>query len=135
MPALELSASEWLTIISHVKKWVTNLLRAKEIRKRESKDALRAVINAVRETRLYLRSIREEHKKSIDKEGQLSSLWTDLSFKLDDIKLSNLCERCSMMGRYWTDPALFDDESLNTAQDRLFDIEHIAHEGLDEIEK
>jgi hypothetical protein len=30
---------------------------------------------------------------------------------------------------------LFDDESLNTAQDRLLDIERIAQEGLDEIEE
>ena len=135
MPVLELSASEWLTIITHVKKWVTNLLRAKEKRKRESKDALRAIIRAAQETWLYLRDLRQGGSKSIDKEGSLSLLWTELSFKLDDIGLKSLSERCSMMGRYWADPALFDDESLNTAQDRMFNIEHIAQEGLDEIEK
>ena len=135
MPVLELSASEWLKIISHVKKWVTNLMRAKEIRKQESKDALRTVMKAAHETWLYLRTLREGGTKTIEKEGDLSSLWTELSFKLDDIGLKSLSERCSLMGRYWADPALFDDESLNTAQDRLFDIERIAQEGLDQIEK
>ena len=56
MPALELSVSEWLTIITHVKKWVTNLLRAKEKRKRESKEALRTVIKATsRDSALFAR--------------------------------------------------------------------------------
>jgi len=135
MSVIELSASEWLTIITHVKKWVTNLLRAKEKRKKESKDALRAVIKASRETWLYLRDLRQGGSKSIDKEGALSLLWTELSFKIDDIRLKGLGESCSMMGKYWADPALFDDESLNTAQDRLLDIERIAQEGLDEIEE
>jgi hypothetical protein len=64
MPVVELGVSEWLTIITHVKKWVTNLLRAKSERKKQSKEALRAVIKAVRETTIYLRILREEGQKS-----------------------------------------------------------------------
>ncbi len=133
MPVLELSASEWLTIITHVKKWVTNLLRAKEKRKKESKEALRTVIKATQETRLYLRDIREGGAKTIEKDGELSSLWTELSFKLDDIGLKKVGDKCIDMGRYWADPALFDDASLDSAQTRLLDIEKIAQLCLNEI--
>ena len=76
MPVVELGVSEWLTIITHVKKWVTNLLRAKSERKKQSKEALRAVIRAVRETTIYLRDLREGGQKSIKKERELSLLWT-----------------------------------------------------------
>lgn len=70
MPVVELGVSEWLTIITHIKKWVTNLLRAKSERKKQSKEALRAVIKAVRETTIYLRNLREGGKKSIDREKE-----------------------------------------------------------------
>ena len=133
MPVVELGVSEWLTIITHVKKWVTNLLRAKSERKKQSKEALRAVIRAVRETTIYLRDLREGGKKSIKKERELSLLWTELSFKLDDLGLKKLANRCSLKGRYWADPAAFDKAFLNRADIRLSEIEKLAYASLKEL--
>ncbi|MDH5384651.1 MAG: hypothetical protein OEY18_08090 [Candidatus Aminicenantes bacterium] len=136
MAAVELSVSEWLTIITHVKKWVTNLLRAKSERKRQSKDALRAVIKAVRENTIYLRILREGRQKSIARERKLSLLWTELSFRLEDLGLEKLANRCSIMGRYWADPAVFTQDFLDTADTRrLSDIEKLAYASLKVLKK
>jgi hypothetical protein len=128
-----ISASEWLLIITHAKKWLTNLVRAKAERKKQSKAALRAVITAVRETTIYLRNFRENEVKSIDKERELSLLWTELSFKLKDIGLTELSNRCSLKGRYWADPAAFDEFFLERANIRLKDIERLAETSLSEF--
>ena len=133
MPVVELGVSEWLTIITHVKKWVTNLLRAKSERKKQSKKALRAVIKAVRETTIYLRDLREGGQKSIDRERELSVLWTELSFKLEDLDLKKLAIRCSLKGRYWADPVAFNKAFLNQADIRLSEIEKLAHTSLKEL--
>ena len=133
MPLPEIGASEILSIITHIKKWVTNLLRAKAKRKQQSKDALRAVIKAVRETTIYLRIIRETGKNSIKKERELSLLWTELSFKLEDIRLKKLAERCIILSRYWADPLEFDESFLSKAGKRLSNIEQLAQAGLDGI--
>lgn len=133
MPVVELGVSEWLTIITHVKKWVTNLLRAKSERKKQSKEALRAVIKAVRETTIYLRNLREGGQKSIEKERDLSLLWTELSFKIEDLSLKKLANRCSLKGRYWADPAAFDKAFLYRADIRLSEIEQLAYASLKEL--
>lgn len=133
MPVVELGVNEWLTIITHVKKWVTNLLRAKSERKKQSKEALRAVIRAVRETTIYLRNLREGGQKSIDRERELSLLWTELSFKLEDLGLKKLANRCSLKGRYWADPTAFNKNFLNQADIRLTDIEQLAYASLKEF--
>lgn len=133
MPVVELGVNEWLTIITHVKKWVTNLLRAKSERKKQSKEALRAVIRAIRETTIYLRDLREGGQKSIDRERELSFLWTELSFKLEDLGLKKLANRCDLKGRYWADPATFNKIFLNLADIRLSDIEQLVYGSLKEF--
>ena len=123
MPAVLLSVSEWVTIITHVKKWVTNLVRAKSERKRQSKEALRAVIKAVRETTIYLRMLRDGRSQSIAIEKKLSLLWTELSFRIEDLELKKLANRCSILGRYWVDPAAFTKDFLDSVDiDHLLDI-------------
>lgn len=123
-----------LTILSHVKKWVTNLLRARTERKRQSKKALRAVIEAVRETKIYLRGLREGEEKSIKEEKKLSKLWTDLSFELKDLGLTKLADRCNIKGSYWADPTEFDKDFLDSAGNRLEDIEQLAEASLEALE-
>jgi hypothetical protein len=136
MSAVALSLSEWLTIVTHIKRWVTNLLRAKSERKRQSKEALRAVIKAVRESMIYLRILREGRPKSIARERKLSLLWTELSFKVEDLGLEKLSSRCSIMGRFWADPAAFAADFLNSADiRRLEDIEKIAYTSLKELKR
>jgi len=136
MQAVVLSLGEWIAIITHVKKWVTNLLRAKSERKKQSKEALRTVIKAVRETTIYLRMLREERPKSIAREKKLSLLWTELSFRLEDLGLKKLAHRCSILGRYWADPEAFTKNFLDSADiGRLLDIEKLAYASLKELKK
>ena len=123
MTGIELSASDFLSLLTHVKQWVGNLLRASKDRKKESKEALRSVIRAVRETEVYIRHLKEGGEKSIKTEKELSLLWTNLSFSLEDLKLDKLSRRCSIKGKYWADPSKFDKELLNKAGTRLSDIE------------
>jgi hypothetical protein len=134
MPVVGLSASDWMTIFTHIKKWVTNLLRARTERKRQSKKALRAVIKAVRQTKPYLSMLRQGGKKSIDKEEKLSMLWTNLSFELKDLSLTKLADRCNIKGSYWADPTEFDEDFLDRAGNRLKDIEKLAEESLKDLE-
>ena len=135
MPLAELGAKELLTIITHVKQWVANLRRAKQQRKQESKRALRAVISAVRETTVYLRSLKEGGKKSIEKEERLSLKWTQLAFELEDLGLNKLASRCSIKGRYRANPAEFDPDFLERVGMRLSDIEQLAQKSLKELGK
>ena len=135
MPLAELSAKELLSIITHVKQWVGNLRRAKQQRKLESKQALRAVISVVRETTVYLRSLEEGREKSIEKEERLSLSWTQLAFALEDLELNKLAGRCSIKGRYWANPADYDQNFLKRAGMRLADIERMAQASLKELGK
>ncbi len=134
MPLAELSAKELLSIITHVKQWVGNLRRAKQQRKQESKKALRAVISVVRETTVYLRSLKEGGKKSIAKEERLSLKWTQLGFELEDLGLDKLASRCNIKGRYWANPGDFDQDFLARTGMRLNDIETLAQKSLAELD-
>jgi len=133
MPGIELTAVEWLGLLTHVKRWVSNLLRARKGRKAESKKALRSVIRAVRETEIYIRQLKEGGKKSIKTEKELSLLWTDLSFMLKDLKLEKLAKRCQIKGKYWADPSRYDSDFLNKAGTKLPEVESVALLALKEI--
>ncbi len=133
MSVVGLSIIDILKIITHIKKWVTNLLRAKEKRKEQSKAALEAVILAVRKTKFYLSSLQRNVKKSIENERELMLLWTEVSFKTRKIKLKELANRCNDLGKYWANPSDFSKDFLSTAGNRLSDIERIAETILDQI--
>lgn len=135
MTGIELSVADWLTLLSHLKKWLSNLSRAGEARKQASKQALREVIKAVRETTVYMRSPREGGDKSIDRERQLSLLWTELAFQLEDLGLHKLAKRCHITGQYWADPESLDEDFLKEAGARLTDIERLAHTSLNSLKK
>jgi hypothetical protein len=133
MPVTPLGPKEWLFLITHVKQWVSNLRRAKRERKEASKEALRAVIVAVRATTVYLRSLGEGHRKSFEKEERLAREWTELAFKLEDIGLHKLAKRCSIRGMYWANPNEYTEEFLEKAGVRLDDIERAARASLLEL--
>jgi hypothetical protein len=110
MAPIDLGPQEWLSLITHVKRWLGNLLRARAQRKQQSTESLRVVVIAVRKTTIYLRHLREGSKRSRRLESELALLWTDLAFAVEDIGLDALAKRCNISGRYWADPADFDDE-------------------------
>jgi len=134
MTGIEISANDWLGLLTHVKQWLGNLVRAGKERKTESKEALRSVVLAVRETEIYVRHLNEDGKKSIKTERALSLQWTNLSFRLEDIKLNKLAKRCRLKGMYWADPAKFSSEFLDKAGTKLSDIEKLALLALREID-
>ncbi len=133
MPVVPLGPSDYLIIITHVKRWVTNLLRAKKERKIKSKEALRAVILAVRMTTSYLSFIEKGGQEHFEKESELSLLWTKLFFKLVDLKLEKLATRCKIVGKKWANHGDFDEDFLKTAENRLSKIEEFAESILMEL--
>ena len=130
MPGNALSAGEWLALLTHLKKWVSNLRRAKAARRDASRKALRAVIIAVRETTVYPRSLRQGLPGSLGREERLAVRWTNLAFELEDLGLTQLAGRCSIKGRYWADPEAFDRSFLERAGVRLADVERLAQANL-----
>ena len=116
---IELTAKEWLSLLTHLKKWMSNLRRASKQRKLASKKALRDVIKAVRKTTVYTRSLKHTKKASLKQETELALLWTDLSFTLADLGLSKLSKRCHIKGIYWSDPSQLDNDFLEELQGLL----------------
>ena len=133
MTGIELTAGEWLSLLTHIKKWLSNLQRAKQPRKVASKAALQDVIKAARKSMIYDRHIREGGDKSLQKETDLVILWTDLSFKLNDLGLLKLAKRCHIKGVYEADPTSLDKDFVEKAGVRLADIERLAKLSLQEL--
>ena len=122
-------------LVKHLKQWLTNLRRAGEARKRQSIDALRAVIVAARATRVYLRRLGDSEPADHAEEARLSRRWTELGFVLKDLGLGALAKRCDVSGRYWSDPAQFDADFLERADVGLERMEKLARQTLAEVER
>ena len=132
--ALITDISLW-ALIKHLGQWLTNLRRAGNERKRQSIEALRAVIVAARQTRAYLRKLRDTAKQDHAQEAKLAQQWTDLGFVLNDLGLGRLAKRCDITGRYWADPQQFEREFLDKADVGLARMEQLARQMVAEIER
>ncbi len=117
-------------LVRHAGNWLGNLRRAGKARLVQSRQALRGVIVAARRTRAYLRSVEETGRKNHAREAELSALWSELGFALEDLGLSKLAKRCDITGRYWSDPRTFDEAFLDKADIGLERMERIALELL-----
>ena len=122
-------------LVKHLKQWLVNLKKAGKARKTESIDALRAVIVAARQTSAYVRRLNDIGQQDHAEEANLTAMWTELSFKLADLKLSKLAKRCDIKGRYWANPAQFDAEFLQKADAGLETMERLARQMVAEIER
>jgi len=122
-------------LVKHLKQWLVNLRNAGQARKTESIDALRAVIVAARQTSAYVRRLNELGQQDHAEEANLTAMWTELSFKLADLKLSKLAKRCDIKGRYWANPTQFDAEFLEKADIGLERMEQLARQMVAEIER
>lgn len=130
---LEVSSTVLWETVKHTFRWIINLKNAKIKRKKESIDALRAVILAVRKTSTYLRQIKDTGNKSYDKETELAYLWTELSFSLHDVGLFALAEKCNLKGKHWSDPDNFDMHLVNKTDISLEKIENLANSIINDI--
>ncbi len=120
-------------LIKHAGRWVSNLKRAKDDRKKESVAALRKVIVAARRTAVYMRQLKETGKKSHRTEAELSVLWTELGFALEDLGIDKLAKRCRIKGMQWARPEKMDKKFLEKADVGLERMEQLANEVLREI--
>lgn len=130
---MPVSEKGWELLFSHLIKWLSNLRRAKEQRKKDSITALRDVIKVVRRTAIYMRSAPEDNKRLVKEEQELSVLWTDLSFKLQDLGLVKLAKRCEIRGAQWAHPSRYDEEFMKKADASLESVEKLARLTLNEI--
>lgn len=122
-------------LLRHLGRWLGNLRRAGETRKRESIAALRAVIVAARQTQVYMRQLEQSGRQDHIVEARLTELWTELGFRLGDLGLGQLAKRCDIKGNYWADPARFNPEFLHKADVGLARMEQLARQMVAEIEK
>jgi len=121
-------------LFRHLKSWLTNLQRAGDARKRESVEALRAVVVAARHTQTYLRRLRDHGEQDHTEEARLASMWTELGFRLGDLELTSLAKRCDISGRYWADPDQFEEDFLRKADIGLARMEQLARQMIAQIE-
>lgn len=127
------SVSLW-ELIKHVMSWLSNLKRANESRKKESISALRKVVLASRKTAVYIRKLNQDKVRNIDEEGELSLLWTELGFELEDLGLSKLSERCYLKGKHWENPETKNTKLLEKGDLSLDKIEAMATQLIREIQ-
>ncbi|KFZ32131.1 hypothetical protein IDSA_05560 [Pseudidiomarina salinarum] len=132
MVDLVTSVSLW-ELVKHAGSWVVNLKRASTARKKESVNALRQVILAAQETSVYVRQINETGRKDHKTEAELSKAWTELSFRLEDLGIEALAQRCRMKGKHWAAPGQFESAELEKADIGLEKMESLASEILSEI--
>ena len=122
-------------ILKHTKSWLTNLGRASDERKELSVRAVRNVITALRETAVYIRSMKDTGNRNHDTESHLSVLWTELSFALQDIGINKLAKRCQIKGKHWANPNHYDQDFLQKADISLESMEKLANEILVQINR
>ena len=115
----------WRELLAHLGRWLANLARASQARKETSRLALQGVVQAVRQTHVYQRMLRQQ-PRDFSREEQLAMRWTELSFALDDLQLGALAKRCRITGRYWADPDSLDAAFIDAAGARLEQIERQA---------
>jgi len=137
---VELTAGDWLSLIKHVKQWLSNLGRAKKERKLQSKKALRAVLLAVRETERYVTDLNDGQSHSRDREREISYLWSSLAFDLEDLRIEKLAKICRIKGKYWATrkqngQSVFTSDFLNKAGTRLSDVEKTVNVTLRTLAK
>lgn len=120
-------------LAKHASSWLTNLKRAKKARKQESVVALRRVVIAARKTAVYLRQLRDTGKRHHPTEADLTTLWTELGFALEDLGIEKLAKRCRISGKYWADPEDMDPVFLDKADIGLTRMERLAEALLQEI--
>lgn len=121
-------------LTTHIIKWVTNLKRAGDLRKNESRPSLERVILAVRKTSIYCRSLEDGQPKNYQTESEISVEWSSLGMELEKLKLTALSKKCRVKGWYWEDQGRFDSEFLNEAQVSFEQVERLATQLLRELD-
>lgn len=118
-----LSPAALWNLVKNARRWLINLRRANESRQKASIDALRKVVIASRKIAVYVRQLNDTNKRHYKTEAELATLWTELSFALDDLKVQKLAKRCLINGKQWADPNSMSEAFLTKADVGLDRIE------------
>jgi hypothetical protein len=81
-----------------------------------------------------MRQLKDTGKRSHQTERELSRLWTELGFVLQDLGIEKLAKRCRIKGRHWADPSTFGKAYLEKADVGLERMEQLANEVLKELD-
>jgi hypothetical protein len=122
-------------LFNHGLRWLANLRRAKLERKQQSILALRKMISASRETSVYIRLLSETGQSNHKVERDLTLLWTDLGFALEDLGLTKLAKRCQVTGKHWSNPEHYSAVFLEKSDISLDKMEKLAHLVLADINR
>lgn len=122
-------------LIKNASRWLVNLRRANQSRQQASVDALRKVVIAARRTAVYMRQLDDTKQRHYPTEVELATLWTELSFALDDLKVAKLAKRCLINGKQWADPNSMDNDFLTKADAGLARIEQLANQLLASLQR
>ncbi|MBY6205269.1 hypothetical protein [Halomonas denitrificans] len=133
MKSTTLSMLDWRALLGHLVRWLSNLRRAGNARKQESKRALEDVVRTVRRTQVVLRAIDGGRAAPAD-EADLAERWTELGFRLESLGLGKLAKRCEIRGRHGADPEALDAEFIARADIQLDRIEKLARLTLRELD-
>ncbi|MFV1922484.1 MAG: hypothetical protein ACMZ63_07775 [Methylotenera sp.] len=128
-----LTPSALWELIKNASRWLVNLRRASKARQLESITALRKVLLAARKTTVYLRQLDDTKKRDYSREAELTTLWTELSFALEDLNVPKLAKRCSINGKQWADPKSMNNDFLDKADAGLERIEQLANQLLAQL--
>lgn len=129
----ELTAGALWALFKNGATWLTNLKRASQARKTESRKAVRQIVTAARETAVYVRRLNGIEVHDHKTEARLSRLWTELAFTLEDLKIDKLAKRCMIKGKYWSNPDHYNEDFLEKADISLERMERLAREILADI--
>ena len=130
---LTLSATELRNLLTHIVRWLANLGRANDERKKASVAAVREVILVARRTATYLRHVEQTGQQDVRQEQDLAERWTRLGFAMHDLGLGKLAKRCDIRGRAWADPQQFNREFLEKADVSLESIERLATQAMKDV--
>lgn len=119
-------------LLGHLGRWLGALRGAGEARREASRRALQQVVLAVRETSVHGAALAAGSLDSATR-VQLTRLWTELSFTLDELKLDKLAKRCRLLGQQLADPVHTDAALLAAAGARLSEIERQARALLSRL--
>lgn len=125
-----LSPAALWDLIKNASRWLVNLRRASQSRQQDSILALRKVVIAARKTAVYVRQLNDTNKRHYKTEAELATLWTELSFALDDLGVHKLAKRCLINGKQWADPTSMSEAFLTKADIGLDRIEQLASQLL-----
>lgn len=82
---------------------------SKKERKEESKIALKALSDAILETRTYIKDSVKSRDTEVEK--KIREYWSDAHLKLSTVN-PEIATRCFSKAEYWTDPTSWDNEKI-----------------------